>query len=337
MGSTTFRSAPSTKLWESAVHEWILSVGGEADLGGTGSKALGVESYTTYTPTIYFGKGFGDLPDTLKYVKPVALTGTVGVSIPGESANSDGSFNSDSLELGFALEYSLPYLQQHVEDIGLPKPLRDMIPLVEFTSSSPFDRSGETTTGTVCPGILWEQPDYQIGAEALIPINGHTGPNVGFVFSVQIYIDDLFPKFSGIRSSVTMKTTTRGRQICPKGENHEILTKILYSILLIITSTLARAHAFLDYSEPNVGSTVTMPPSVVKIWFTEKLHHDPRTTIQVFDAAGHEVDRKDAHVDAKNESEMAVSCQSCHPVRTRWYGAPSRWTRTTRMGRSSSR
>jgi hypothetical protein len=185
------------QLWENAPHEWILSVGGEADLGDTGSKALGVDSFTTYTPTLYFGKGFGDLPDSLKYLKPFALTGTVGVSIPGESANTDGSFNSDTLQWGFALEYSLPYLQQHVEDIGLPKPLRDIIPLVEFSNSTPLDRSGETTTGTINPGILWEQPDFQIGAEAVIPINSHTGPNVGAVIQVQIYIDDIFPKIFG--------------------------------------------------------------------------------------------------------------------------------------------
>ncbi len=185
------------QLWENAVHEWILSIGGTVDLGDTGSKALGVDSFTTYTPTVYFGKGLGDLPDSLKYLKPIALTGTVGVSIPGQSANFDGSTNSDALQLGFALEYSLPYLQQHVEDIGLPHPFRDIIPLVEFTSSSPFDRSGQTTTGTVNPGILWEQPDYQLGVEAVIPINGHTGPNVGAVIQVQIFIDDIFPKVFG--------------------------------------------------------------------------------------------------------------------------------------------
>ncbi len=32
-----------------------------------------------------------------------------------------------------AIEYNLPYLQQHVKDIGLPRPFRDMIPLVEFS------------------------------------------------------------------------------------------------------------------------------------------------------------------------------------------------------------
>ena len=185
------------QLWENAPHEWILSLGCLADLGDTGSKALGVDSFTTYTPTVYFGKGFGDLPNSIKYLKPLALTGTIGVAIPGQSANFDGSFNSDSMQWGCALEYSLPYLQQHVEDIGLPKPLSDIIPLVEFTGSTPFDRSGQASTGTIEPGLLWEQPDFQIGAEAEIPINNHTGPNVGAVFQVQIFIDDIFPKVFG--------------------------------------------------------------------------------------------------------------------------------------------
>ncbi len=185
------------QLYENPEHEFLFSIGSDFDLGGTGSKPLGVDSFTTYTPTLYYGKGFGDLPNELKYLKPFALTGTLGVSIPGESANSDGSFNSDALQWGFALEYSMPYLQQHVEDIGLPHPVSDLIPLVEFSMTTPFDRSGETTTGTINPGVLWEGKYCQVGAEAVIPVNGHTGPNVGAVFQVQIFIDDLFPKVFG--------------------------------------------------------------------------------------------------------------------------------------------
>ena len=64
------------QLWENAPHEWIFSIGGEVDLGDTGSQALGVDAFSTYTPTVYFGKGFGDLPNALKYLKPFALTGT---------------------------------------------------------------------------------------------------------------------------------------------------------------------------------------------------------------------------------------------------------------------
>ena len=189
------------QLYENPDHEFILSLGADIDLGDTGSKALGVDSFTTYTPTIYYGKGFNELPDALKYLKPFALTGTLGVSIPGQSANTVGgafdSFNSDTLQWAFALEYSMPYLQEHVEDIGLPHPLRDLIPLVEVSMSTPFDRSGETTTGTINPGVLWEGKYVQVGAEAVIPVNNHSGPEVGAVVQVQIFIDDLFPKVFG--------------------------------------------------------------------------------------------------------------------------------------------
>jgi hypothetical protein len=185
------------QLWENAPHEWILSLGGEIDLGDTGSKALGVDAFSTYTPKLYFGKGMGDLPDSLKYLKPFALTGTFGYAIAGQPTNADGSLNPNALQYRFALEYSLLYLQQHVEDIGLPKPFSQVIPLVEYAATTPVNRGGATTTATINPGVLWEQPDYQVGVEAVIPVNNHTGPNIGAVISVQIYIDDIFPRLFG--------------------------------------------------------------------------------------------------------------------------------------------
>jgi hypothetical protein len=179
------------QLFENAPHEFIFSVGGEVDLGGTGSKAIGRESFTTYTPTIYFGKGFGDLPWTLNYLRPFALTGTLGDAIPSEAVDPN------ALNWGLALEYSLPYLQQHVQEITWLRPFRNVIPLVEFAMNSPLDRGGGQTTGTVNPGFLWESRYCQIGAEAVIPINQATGPNVGFVVQVQVFIDDLLPKIFG--------------------------------------------------------------------------------------------------------------------------------------------
>ena len=179
------------QLWEIPDREFILSLGGAIDLGGTGSKPLGVNSYSTYTPNLYFGKGFGDLPTALQYLKPLALTGTLGYEIPGKSSDSN------VLDWGVALEYSLPYLQEHVEDVGLPHPIRDLIPLVEFNLSSPTNANGKITTGTINPGVLWEGRYCQIGAEAVIPVNARTGPNVGGVVQVQFFIDDLFPRVFG--------------------------------------------------------------------------------------------------------------------------------------------
>jgi len=72
-----------------------------------------------------------------------------------------------------------------------------MVPLVEFVINSPEDRGGGVTTGTINPGVLWESRYFQLGAEAMIPINSHTGPNIGFIFNVNIFFDDMWPKLFG--------------------------------------------------------------------------------------------------------------------------------------------
>ena len=179
-------------LWHIPEHEAIISVGLETDLGGSGSSNVGVDRFNTFSPTLYFGKGFGDLPDSLGGLKPFAITGTLANSFP-QSAEAANEF-----QWGFALEYSLPYLQQNVKDVGLPHPLRDLIPLVEFSMTTEENRNQHgQTTGTINPGVLWEAPYFQLGAEAIIPVNGRTGPNVGAALNLEIYIDDIFPKVFG--------------------------------------------------------------------------------------------------------------------------------------------
>jgi hypothetical protein len=178
------------QLWENVPHESIISAGVDWDVGGTGAKKIGSDSANVFTPTIYYGKGFGDLPDVLKYAKPFALTGTLGLECPT-------SADPNNLDWAFALEYNLPYLQSEVKDIGLPGPFKQMIPLVEFALSTPLNRGGGPTTGTINPGILYENNYFQIGAEAIIPVNSNSGSGVGAVFQIQFYIDDLWPKAFG--------------------------------------------------------------------------------------------------------------------------------------------
>jgi hypothetical protein len=179
------------QLFENAPHEFIVSVGGEIDVGGTGSQAIAPQPFSTYTPTLYVGKGFGDLPDSLKYIKPLAVTGTLGYVVPGESVNPN------AISWGLAVEYSIPYLQQHVQEMDWLRPLRNVIPLVEVVMNSPLNHGGGYTTGTINPGFLWESRYFQVGVEAQIPINRATGPNVGAVVGLQIYIDDIWPKIFG--------------------------------------------------------------------------------------------------------------------------------------------
>ena len=199
------------EFFENDEHETIVSLGGDVEIGGTGSKDVGVDSFTTWTPAFFFGKGFGDLPDEVSFLKPLALTGVIGVAIPTSASSSTITLNKttgereidverhpDVLEWGFALEYSLIYLQEQVKDIGLRSPFDRLIPLIEFPFETPLNRGQEgQTTGTINPGLIWSGKYFQIGAEAMIPINSRTGNNVGFIAQLHFYLDDLFPKTLG--------------------------------------------------------------------------------------------------------------------------------------------
>jgi hypothetical protein len=41
-------------------------------------------------PTFYFGQGFGQLPDTLDWARPIAVTGQIGYQIPTTSMSQGG-------------------------------------------------------------------------------------------------------------------------------------------------------------------------------------------------------------------------------------------------------
>ncbi len=189
-GFDNFAVSAKYQLWQNPKHEAVFSIGGDWEIGGSGSKNVGADSASTFTPTIYYGKGFGDLPESLKFARPFALTGTVGESLPT-------SADPDALEWGFALEYSLPYLQSEVKDIGLPAPFKNMIPVVEFSLTTPENRGGGPTTGTINPGVFYEHSFFQLGAEAVIPVNSRTGNQVGVVVQMQIFIDGIWPKIFG--------------------------------------------------------------------------------------------------------------------------------------------
>jgi hypothetical protein len=163
----------------------------------TGARATANPDFTTLSPTFDFGKGFGDLPASLTWLRPLAITGNLSVDFPTK-AQSEGSPNPNVFNVGFAFEYSLEYLQHHVKDIGLRAPFDRMIPLVEVAVSTPFNRGQNgQSTGTVQPGVIWAGQYFQVGAEAIIPVNSRTGHGVGAVLQLHFFLDDLFPRSIG--------------------------------------------------------------------------------------------------------------------------------------------
>jgi hypothetical protein len=63
-------------------HEALVSVGVAWGIGQSGAQAVGADEPNTIQPGIFFGKGFGDLPDWLTWVRPFAITGAVVDAIP---------------------------------------------------------------------------------------------------------------------------------------------------------------------------------------------------------------------------------------------------------------
>ena len=167
----------------------------------------------TYTPTIYFGKGLGDLPDTLSWLRPVAITGQVGYAIPGRNftttfgidpdsgeVSADTEFHPRVLNWGATIQYSMPYLKSAVIDLGLPDFINHLVPIVEATMQTPVANtltSRTLTTGTIQPGVIWVGNTFQVGVEALIPINRQSGRNVGVIAQLHLYLDDIDPRGIG--------------------------------------------------------------------------------------------------------------------------------------------
>ena len=78
------------------------------------------------------------------------------------------------------------------------------------------------------------------------------------------------------------------------------------ALLGLAAANQAQAHAFIDKTDPLVGGKIKEAPATVRLWYTQAL--EPAfSRVQVFDAAGKEVDRKDVRVDAKNPRLLAVS------------------------------
>ncbi len=196
------------QLLKDAPHELALLAGVVVEWGGTGAQQVGADRFSTITPTFYFGKGFGDLPDSTGWIRAFALTGQVGYSIPSSSMTS---FDPDSgmitvtpnprfLVYGTSLQYSMPYLKSNIVDLQLPDFINHLIPIVEAQFTTPVANNFGmpwVTTGTVNPGVIWVGAYFQVGLEAIVPINRASGTGVGVLAQLHLYLDDMFPTTIG--------------------------------------------------------------------------------------------------------------------------------------------
>jgi len=200
------------KLYVNPEHEFMLSVGVSRTFARTGTTgpngaALDNDDTGSTTPTVFWGKGFGDLP--IGFLRPLALTGTLGYQIADKKLKMIGTdpdtgdpvFNNGLANAwtgGLSLQYSMRYLQTQVKDLGLPEFVNQLTPVVEVAWSSSASKPNQSSTQyLIGVGVNYTAQSYALSVEALIPGNKQTGSHVGVIAQFHLYFDDLLPNSLG--------------------------------------------------------------------------------------------------------------------------------------------
>jgi hypothetical protein len=176
-------------LYRSEAHEGIVSFAVEAE-APTGSADVGAERDWAFRPFFLYGKGLGDLPDALGWLRPFALQGDFGPEVSTDEATTT-AFVHD-----VAVQYSIPYLQSSVKDVGLRWPLANLIPVVEldFEHGVRGEESG-ATRAIVTPGLVYVDRRIEVGVAGRFPLSDTAREEVdpGVIFLFDVFIDDVLP------------------------------------------------------------------------------------------------------------------------------------------------
>ena len=198
-----------TEIFRSNQHEALVSAGLAWGIGRSGAASVGANGPDTIQPGLFFGKGFGDLPDYFAWLRPFAVTGAIVDEVPVDTPTGNalvpnlatGKLQSilvpqvETLHWGLSLQYSTYYLTNRFTG-GPPKdePLNQLVPLVEFAIDNP--RIG-APVATMNPGFAYVAVTWQVAAEMIVPLNREGGNATGFRAQLLFFIDDLFPSVFG--------------------------------------------------------------------------------------------------------------------------------------------
>jgi hypothetical protein len=172
------------------------------------------------TPLLWVGKVMGDMPSSFGALRAFAVTRQVRYAIRSwRRTVTITSFDFDTghvdfaaerhpyfLQYGGSIQFSISYLKANVIDLGLPDVFNRLVPLIEANFRTPITNNiqmanisdqNNRTTGSVNPGIVYVADKFQIGAEAIIPINRVSGKGVGLLAQLNFFLDDIFPTTFG--------------------------------------------------------------------------------------------------------------------------------------------
>jgi hypothetical protein len=196
------------QVFRDNTHEALVAASLLWGIGNSGAQGIDAKAPSTIKPGLFFGKGFGDLPDNLSWLRPFAVTGAVALEHPTGNISANLGFDPttgqlgpmltrsvDILHWGVAVEFSTLYVTNRFTG-GPPKdePLNQLVPLVEFAIDNP---SGQKSIATVNPGFSYVAVTWQLAVEAIAPLNNASGHGVGGRAQLLLFLDDLAPALFG--------------------------------------------------------------------------------------------------------------------------------------------
>jgi hypothetical protein len=196
------------EVYRNNLHETLIAASLMWGIGHFGAQGVGANAPNLIKPGIFFGQGFGDLPDSLRWLRPFGVTGAVALTHPTRSISTDFGVDplsgkvgplptawANTVQWGFAIEYNTLYLSKRMGN-GLPKeePLNQFVPLVEFSFES---ARGLRTIATMNPGISYVATTWQLAVEAIVPLNRDGGHGIGARTQLLLFLDDLAPSLFG--------------------------------------------------------------------------------------------------------------------------------------------
>jgi hypothetical protein len=171
-------------------HEFVFTISPSIELP-VGSRSIGSESHPRAGGDLLFQKGFGDLPDSLRMLRPLGVEGDAGWESKVTGARDD------LLSANFELEYSLEYLDANVAGGAVPSALHDLTPHLDFDYAQYLSahRNSSQPDFELTPAIAWMNSIFEVNLGVQVGVNRAsrgTG-SVAFVWLIGVSYDQLVP------------------------------------------------------------------------------------------------------------------------------------------------
>lgn len=174
-------------------HEFLMSFAVLMQLP-TGNPSVEEQQHTSLGPELLWEKALGDLPNLpyIRFLRPFGFQSDIGY-LPALGGHTSHQLFADQV-----IEYSLPYLSNNVQDIGLKGPLRDLFLFTEFNYSQLLrGPSGETFPNLVMtPGIAYVGYRFELSVGTQFALNNASvpGTHAAVLGLLDIFYDSIIPQ-----------------------------------------------------------------------------------------------------------------------------------------------